>query len=108
MKIYISGKIGDLDMSDVRPKFGAAQDWLSHLGHVGVNPLDCHHADSVCPTPTEWKHYMLNDIAELFDCDGILMLSDWQDSPGAKVEHAICQAMGKAVFYAASEVPQQI
>lgn len=106
-RIYVSGKIGDLNMSEVAIKFAIGVAHLETLGHSPVNPLGCHDKDDVpCPNPTEWKHYMLNDIAELFDCDGILMLHDWQESPGAKVEHAIAQAMGKQILYMATHTVQ--
>ena len=101
MKIYISGKIGNLDMVTVRTKFNSAEIDLHTLGYFTVNPLDIHTEGSPYPNPSTWAEYMLNDIAYLFDCDAIYMLYDWEDSPGAKVEHAIAKAMNKPVWYQA-------
>jgi len=100
MKIYISGKIGDLDMEIVRTKFDEAEISLLELGHLAVNPLDIHDERSPIIEPSNWNEYMLNDIAAIFDCDGIYMLPCWQESPGARIEHAICKEMGKKIFYA--------
>lgn len=105
MKIYISGKIGDLDMGAVLAKFRSADEFLTKAGHMVFNPLELHEReDAPIKSPTIWRQYMVNDIAFLFDCDAIYMLPCWQDSPGARVEHAICREMGKKIFYAATEL----
>lgn len=106
MKIYISGKIGNLDMADVQAKFNAASLNLQAKGYETVNPLDIHeHEDALVKGPATWEQYMINDIAAIFACDAIYMLHDWQDSPGAKIEHSICHLMGKRIFYQATEIP---
>ena len=105
MKIYISGKIGNLDMADVRAKFDAVDTMLTAAGHQVLNPLDIHdHPHVPVNNPSTWAEYMVNDIAAIFDCVAIYMLHDWQDSPGARIEHAICKEMGKQIFYAATDL----
>lgn len=99
MKIYISGKIGDLPMDEVRVKFAAGAACVVSQGHEPVNPLELHDPGSPHPNPSTWKEYMVNDISALLDCQAILMLPDWQDSPGGKVEHGICMALNRPIFY---------
>ena len=42
---------------------------------------------------------MAKDIINLIDCEGIYMLQGWEDSQGARIEHAVAKELGKAVFY---------
>lgn len=108
MKIYISGKIGNLDMASVRAKFDGAEQQLQSQGFETVNPLDIHeHEDALVKGASTWEHYMINGIAAIFACDAIYMLHDWQESPGAKIEHSICHLMGKQIFYQATELKHQ-
>jgi hypothetical protein len=42
---------------------------------------------------------MKEDIKALCDCDQIFMLSNWVDSKGAIIEHAIAMYLGIKVIY---------
>ena len=95
MKIYISGKITGLDPEHARAMFDEAEDWINIHGHEPVNPMQKVSEQA----GYTWEQYMLEDIALLFDCDGILLLHNWQDSKGARIERAICEVLGKSIFY---------
>ena len=82
MKIYISGKI-----SDVAEK-------LQSLGHEVTNPL----YNGLSETDP-WEDHIAKDIINLIGCEGIYMLQGWEDSQGARIEHAIAKEIGLKVMY---------
>lgn len=95
MKIYISGKITGLDINVAEGYFETVENLLRKGGHQPVNPCKIlpYHPDH------SWQKYMLADIEALMACDAILMLENWTDSKGAKIEHAIAEKLGLAVYY---------
>ena len=95
MRVYISGKITGLDIKVAEEYFGMVENEIKSAGHVAVNPF------KVVPYNPEltWKDYMLQDISALMDCDAILMLVNWRESKGAKIEHSIAEHMGMKIFY---------
>ena len=101
MKIYISGKITGYEISEAEQKFKNSEDLLSAKGFEPVNPFTLSETspDKTC------KDYMIDDIRGLFDCEAIFMQSDWPQSKGARVEHAIAVELGLHVFYEASGIP---
>jgi hypothetical protein len=93
-KIYISGKITGLEPKQAFKKFEKAEEFLkNYLGYNVINPI------KQCPQQENWSDYMLKDIELLFDCDAIYMLSNWQDSKGARIEHAIAKELGLRILY---------
>jgi hypothetical protein len=95
MKVYISGQITGLDIDEAKAYFKQAENFLESLGHETVNPFDVlpYHPD------TTWEEYMIADIRELFKCDAIYMLHNWEKSKGAKIEKAIAEGMGLIIMY---------
>jgi hypothetical protein len=103
MKIYIAGKISDLDWSEVEKKFKEAADALRSAGHVALCPVEMFPENAVW----DWAEYMLNDLRLIWNhADAVLMLSDWEDSKGARLERHAAQAGGKPVYYALEDVPE--
>jgi len=94
MKVYIAGKIGDLPKEVYESNFGVIAAQWRREGHEVINPVDLPHAHS-----RTWQAYMLENLAALSECDGIVMLSNWMDSPGARIEHAFAHRMGLKIFY---------
>lgn len=94
MKVYISGKIGSLNPQDVYNKFKNAQLKFESCGCEVINPQDIAHDHD-----KSWASYMLEDLKALVPCDTIAMLPCWVDSPGAKIELAFAQRMGKKIIY---------
>lgn len=112
MKVYISGKIGEEVISDeTRAKFAAA---AKTLRQRMLRVFD--------PTTPEWvrrlkaekehverflgngeisfyEYCLLKDIEKVSRCDAIYMLADWRRSPGARVEYAFAEAVGKRFFF---------
>ena len=96
MKAYISGKITGLPPSDVKAKFDAADRLLTSMEFEVVNPYKIAMENEREYT---WNQYMVNDIALLLECDAILMLDNWEDSNGAKIEHFIAKTVDIAIMY---------
>lgn len=84
-KVYISGKISGSDYDEAFDKFERAENWLSLIGLSPINPMKKVSEQE----GKSWKDYMLEDIAILWECDGIYMLPDWKDSKGARIEFQI-------------------
>lgn len=95
MKIYISGQITGLEVTEAFERFERAEKHLESLGFDPVNPMK---KTSVAENKT-WKEYMLEDIELLWDCDVIYMLDNYEDSRGAKVEMAIAEALDIKIHF---------
>lgn len=97
MKIYISGKMRGLPEEESRMKFEAARQYLIELGHDVVNPWDSEKdKEEQC---LEWEDYILYDLRIIKHCDALFMLDNWQDSDGAKCEHAFARGRGMEILY---------
>ena len=94
MKIYLSGKISGTDLDYVRRLFDKVATTLRALGHEVTNPL-CNGLSESDP----WEDHIAKDIINLIDCEGIYMLQGWEDSQGARIEHAVAKEIGLKVMY---------
>lgn len=90
MKIYISGKITGLEYDSAFAMFEAAEVVLKCLGHEPVNPMK----KVLEQEGKSWAEYMKEDIPILLECDAIYLLSNWEDSKGAKLEYLIAEQLG--------------
>ncbi len=95
MKIYISGKISGLPISEVIAKFREAERKIRKFGQDPINPLS-----NGLPIETEWADQMGKDIALLLRADAIYMLPDWQHSDGATIEYLIARQRRMRIFLA--------
>lgn len=94
MKIYTAGKISGLNRDDVIIKFEAAQKILVAKGHQVFIP-------SVLPAYDEVSHedYLHICYAMIDICDAVYMLSDWQQSKGARMELQYAADHRKKILY---------
>ena len=83
-KIYIAGKISGEDIAVCTMKFGKAQKEIESQGFEVLNPLEI-----VGTWDTTWEDAMKKCIAALMTADAILLLPDWVDSRGARIEQDI-------------------
>lgn len=95
MKIYISGKISGLPISEVVAKFREAERKIRKFGLIPINPLD-----NGLPIKAEWADQMGKDIALLLRADAIYMLPDWRQSEGATIEYLIARQRRMRIFLA--------
>lgn len=90
MKIYIAGKItGDPKYFE---KFWRAETELKKQGYVILNP-------ALLPEKMTPMDYMRICFAMIDTADAVAFLSDWRESPGATLEHAYCEYIGKRIIY---------
>lgn len=94
-RVYISGKISGLDIKVAEGYFESMENQIKEAGHIPINPMKvmAYHPDHT------WEDYMIADIRALFGCTAIVMLENWQDSRGAKIEHAIALNNGMEIYY---------
>lgn len=90
MKIYIAGKI--TDNPNYKIHFAIAEAGLKAMGHTPMNP-------AILPDGFEHHEYMKICFSMIDVCDGIYLLSNWQDSKGAKMEHDYAAMHNKDVLY---------
>ena len=101
MKIYIAGKISGVNREDVIEKFEAAQKTLVAKGHQVFIP-------SVLPAYEEVSHedYLHICYAMIDICDAVYMLSDWQQSKGARMELQYAADHRKEILYEDSKTKE--
>lgn len=94
-KIYISGKITGLPISEVIAKFRGAEAKIRRFGFCPVSPLE-----NGLPFEAAWPDQMGKDIALLLRCEAVYMLPDWQQSEGATIEYLIARQRRMRIFLA--------
>jgi hypothetical protein len=92
-KIYIAGKVTGEPLQEVTMKFGSAQKKIEELGFEVVNPLEVV-GDFKC----DWETAMKRCIKALLDCDGMVILPDWKDSTGAKIERQLADDLNIQIY----------
>lgn len=91
MKIYIAGPMSGLPDFN-RAAFQAAQEVLSEHGNQVLSP-------AVLPNGLEQHEYMDICLAMLRCADCIYMLKGWENSLGAKAEHALAEKLDLQIEY---------
>lgn len=93
MKTYISGKITGLSLKEVNKRFEEAEELLRSLNLQAVNPLK-----NGLKRSEKWETHMVRDIEMLMGCECILMLENWIDSKGARIEKCIAEERGMIIL----------
>jgi len=91
-RIYISGPITGMPNNN-KQAFDEAEKLLLSLGFYVINPLK-----NDLPSIATWKQHMIRDIENLFTCDCIFLLKDWNHSKGACIECSIAETLGMQIF----------
>lgn len=94
MKIYIAGKISGEPRLKMQQKFFDAAEQLSAKGHKPFIP-------SILPDYPDVPHddYLHICFAMIDVCDAVYMLSDWQQSKGARQELQYAADTRKEIAY---------
>lgn len=90
MKFYIAGKINGL--KNYKERFKEVEEKLIKEGHICMNP-------AILPEGFQYEAYMPICTSMIDQCDAIYMLSNWEDSRGAKVEREYALVTNKPVHY---------
>lgn len=94
--VFISGKVSGLSPIQAYTKFKTAKFRLINEieKYKVINPI------SLCKSTYPWWLCMVICLYNLiFKADYIYMLDNWQDSRGAKIEHAVASKIGKGIIY---------
>ena len=91
MKIYIAGPMSGIEIFN-RPAFHFAARRLSAEGHTVLNP-------ATLPDGLSEREYMDIGCAMLRCADGIFLLSGWQNSKGARAEHALAEKLELEIIH---------
>ena len=86
--IYIAGKVSGLPEASVKFKFDKAKNYLEAEGYKVLSPIDYISHDTNWQTAMKMATTLLN----MSDC--IYLLSDWEDSPGARFEFEMAVRFG--------------
>ena len=92
MKVYISGRISGLPYEEVERKFAAAEAHWTGPNFLVLNPLK-----NGLDRSASWEEHMVADIRMLMEADKVVMLSDWKESRGARIEEAIARILRKTI-----------
>lgn len=106
LKIYVSGPIADRPDAN-REEFVRAASLVRTAGAEPLLPHDIHPAHSGPCSPNSivgsdghsWSCHLRQDILQMLQCDGVVMLTGWEASHGARLEHTVAAACGLPVHY---------
>ncbi|TNL09061.1 nucleoside 2-deoxyribosyltransferase [Kosakonia cowanii] len=96
MKVYIAGPMSGFDQFN-RPAFHAAESNLREHGNVVLNP-------ATLPDGLSQVQYMDICLAMLRCADAVYMLAGWENSAGARAEHALAEKLELLRFYQGGRV----
>ena len=98
---YLAGPMSGLPDYNY-PAFHAAAATLRALGHTVLNP-----AENPAPPCGTWEAYMRMALAQLVQCQTIVMLPGWMNSRGAMLERRTAVSLGIKVVHFA-DVEQEL
>lgn len=93
MQLYISGPMTGYENNNAAA-FLAAADKLKNINIDYVNPVELDISDC-----KGYEDFLKRDIIYLLDCDGILLLPEWELSYGSRLELAIALKLQFPIFY---------
>ncbi|MBK8468123.1 MAG: DUF4406 domain-containing protein [Chloracidobacterium sp.] len=90
MQIYLAGKITGLDEDVAFRLFESAEAFIVAKGHTPLNPMKL-----VDQKPgREYFEYLFDALQiMIFQGEGVYFLSNWRDSKGAHIEHALPRSL---------------
>lgn len=95
--VYISGKMSGLPKQEYNALFEQAEQSLAQQGYNPINP--CRMVDDTITDNMPYSELLMQDFRFISLCSAIYLLSNWQDSPGARAEKAFAEATGKTIMY---------
>lgn len=98
-RIYISGKITGLHPEVAKEAFDMAAELIRAEGNVPLNPMEIWPQDA----GWQWEDYLSDNVRFLLktNVNALYMLPNWQESKGARIEHAIALEMNIPITYQA-------
>ena len=104
--IYISGKYTDKNYTEISKNILKARELAVKVwdkGHVALCPhLNTYHFEIDCEA--SYEQYIEGDLLLVKKCDGMLMLDNWKESKGAKIEKNYAEILGIPVYYKVEDI----
>tara|TARA_R100000008_G_scaffold25699_2_gene13860 strand:- start:1693 stop:2037 length:345 start_codon:yes stop_codon:yes gene_type:complete len=103
LKVYIAGPMrGIKDFN--RKEFNRAEKFLKRIGiYDPINPArldkESGMSDAELISKKGLRKAMKRDIDALFKCNVVFMLTGWEKSEGAKIEHRLATMLGMTILY---------
>ena len=85
MKYYLSGPMTGIENHNF-PLFNQVAENLRQCHHDIVNPAELGEMPEPTGKPTDWYWYLKRDIKAMIDCDAVILLPNWNESRGARLE----------------------
>lgn len=104
--VYVSGKYTGKDADEVRENITNARTTAILVWEAGFCCI-CPHTNTIFfekDCLCTYDDYMAGDLELVNRCDALLMLDNWLDSKGAKIEHEHAKKEGKLIFYSIQEL----
>jgi len=110
MTVYLAGPMRSYPQLNYEA-FASAQKRLAHMGYNVLNPhtldrvagfdstKDCVIDHNGTPEGFDIKACIRRDVEAILRSDMIIMLDGWEDSTGAKAEHAIAEWLNLPIGY---------
>lgn len=92
-RVYLAGPMTGLPEFNY-PLFHAVAARLRELGHTVLNP-----AENPVPPCGSWQGYMRMALAQLVQCERIVLLPGWTESRSALIESKLAQVLGMEVVH---------
>lgn len=89
-KVYIAGRI--TGNAGYKEEFAAARAFYERQGFTVLDP-------SAMPEGMEWADYARICAAMIDSADAVVLLPDWEMSPGARLEKAYAEYIRRGVIY---------
>lgn len=108
MRYYLAGKMTGL------PNFGydVFEEACKDLRSIGLeisSPHEKEHHESVVARGKRpYAYYLAHGLMLLMKCDAIILMRNWSDSHGAKIELNAALDLNKSVFYYVPKYPEKI
>jgi len=93
IRIYISGKVTGEAYLGCYKKFSDMEEKLKQCKYLVINPM------RLCKPSWSWQRCMIKCVFYLiFKADVLLLLSDWENSRGARLEKRIAAWFKKTIL----------
>lgn len=89
-KWYLSGAVSNDPF--FRLKFNYAEHQLKRMGFKVLNPVKGEKDGKA------WDYYLRKDIRKLTKCGGIILMDDWFESKGARLEKKVAEELGMKIL----------
>jgi len=101
--VYLAGPMTGLKDFNF-PAFDSAAEYLRSMNLHVISPADHDREMGIDaanpPSPEQLKSAIMWDLQQVADVDIVFFLCGWENSKGARAEHALAVFLGKGLMYA--------